>query len=54
MTGYAFHPDAETDLNEIWEYIAADNVNAADRVIANIHQVIEGIVPFPHLGIQTN
>jgi plasmid stabilization system protein ParE len=25
MTGYDFHPEAETDLDEIWEYIAADN-----------------------------
>jgi plasmid stabilization system protein ParE len=22
MTGYDFHPEAETDLDEIWEYIA--------------------------------
>jgi len=30
MSGYAFHPDAFTDLNEIWEYIAEDNIDAAD------------------------
>ena len=35
MTGYDFHPEAEADLNEIWSYIAGDNVNAADRVMAN-------------------
>jgi hypothetical protein len=23
MTGYDFHPAAETDLDEIWEYVAA-------------------------------
>ncbi len=33
MTGYEFHPEAESDLEEIWEYIAADSVGAADRVI---------------------
>ena len=47
MTGYAFHPEAEADLNEIWGYIAGDNVNAADRVIANIHRALENLVPFP-------
>lgn len=25
MTGYEFHPEAEVDLNQIWEYIAEDN-----------------------------
>ena len=47
MTGYDFHPEAEADLNEIWGYIAAENVNAADRVMANIHRALENLVPFP-------
>lgn len=34
MTGYALHPEARFDLDEIWEYIRADNLAAADRVIA--------------------
>jgi len=25
MSGYAFHPDAFADLDEIWEYIAESN-----------------------------
>lgn len=50
MTGYDFHPEAETDLNEIWDYIASDSVNAADCVIAEIYQTLEGLVPFPHQG----
>ena len=33
MSGYAFHPDAFADLDEIWEYIAQDNIDAADRKI---------------------
>ena len=32
MTGYDFHPEASTDLNEIWEFIAADNLDAADTI----------------------
>ncbi len=31
MSGYAFHPDAFADLDETWEYIANDNIDAADR-----------------------
>jgi plasmid stabilization system protein ParE len=33
MTGYALHPEAVTDLDEIREYIAEDNPDAADRLI---------------------
>ena len=31
MTGYVFGKDADLDLDEIWEYIASDDVDAADR-----------------------
>lgn len=34
MSGYTLGRDAEQDLNELWDYIAADNVEAADRLIA--------------------
>jgi hypothetical protein len=34
MIGYALHPDAFADLDEIWDYIAQDNIDAADRVLA--------------------
>ena len=50
MNGYDFHPEAEIDLDEVWEHIAADNLSAADRVIAEIHQTLEALVPFPHQG----
>jgi len=40
MSGYAFHPDAFADLEEIWEYIAQDNVDAADRVLGDIHSTL--------------
>jgi plasmid stabilization system protein ParE len=33
MNGFVLHPDALTDLTEIWEYIAADNPSAANRVL---------------------
>ena len=34
MSGYAFHPEAFADLDEIWDHIAEDNIDAADRVLA--------------------
>jgi toxin ParE1/3/4 len=50
MSGYAFHPSARDDLDEIWDYIAADNLDAADRVITEILDAIRAVVPFPHSG----
>jgi plasmid stabilization system protein ParE len=29
--GYDFHPEASIDLDEIWDFIAADNPDAADK-----------------------
>lgn len=50
MTGCAFHPDAVTDLEETWEYIAAHSVGAADRLLSEIHQALEALAAFPHQG----
>jgi plasmid stabilization system protein ParE len=50
MSGFVLHPDAFTDLTEIWEYIAADSPSAADRVLAEIQEAIRSLVPFPQLG----
>jgi len=50
MTGYAFHPEARFDIDEIWEYVRADNLDAADRMIAEILAVIGGLVAFPDQG----
>jgi plasmid stabilization system protein ParE len=50
MIRYAFHPEARADLDEIWEFIAADNLDAADRVIAEILSAISGAVSFPNQG----
>ena len=50
MTGYAFHPEARFDLDEIWEDIRADNLDAADRIIAEILSAIRALVEFPGQG----
>lgn len=50
MTGYAFHPGARTDLDEIWEFIRADNINAADRVVSEILSAVRAVVSSPGQG----
>jgi plasmid stabilization system protein ParE len=50
VSGFVLHPGAYTDLDEIWEYIAADNLIAADRVLDEIRQMLRSLVAFPHQG----
>jgi toxin ParE1/3/4 len=50
VTGFVLHREAYTDLDEIWEYIAADNLAAADRVLDEIYQMLRSLVTFPHQG----
>lgn len=50
MSGYALHPEAFTDLDEIRAYIAQDDPDAANRVITEIFERIRALVPFPHQG----
>lgn len=50
MTGYEFHPEARTDLDEIFEFIAADNLDAAENLIADILSAVGFLVPFPQQG----
>lgn len=38
------------DLLEIWEYIAADNEQAADRLATGLQQLFGRLVKFPQLG----
>jgi plasmid stabilization system protein ParE len=50
MSGFVFHPDAITDLVEIWEFIAADNPDDADRVLQEIETALHALVTFPQQG----
>lgn len=49
-SGYALHPEAFADLDEIRGYIAQGNPDAADRLTAEIFGTIRRLVPFPHKG----
>ncbi len=48
MNGFSLHPEAYADLEEIWEYIAADNVSAADRVIGDVFEALRTLAVSPH------
>jgi plasmid stabilization system protein ParE len=50
MSGFVLHPEAYADLDEIWEYIASDNLDAADRVRDEFYEAIRSLVAFPHSG----
>ena len=51
MNGYDLHPEAIVDLDEIWEFIAADSVAAADKVNDRILDAIAAVVPFPQATV---
>ena len=42
---------AESDLLEIWAYIARDNMEAADRVVDAAYETFEKLGKNPHLGV---
>ncbi|MGH9500951.1 MAG: type II toxin-antitoxin system RelE/ParE family toxin [Terriglobales bacterium] len=50
MNGYVLHPEASSDLDTIWEFIAEDNLDAADRVVGEIHHVTLNLAAFPRQG----
>jgi plasmid stabilization system protein ParE len=50
MTAFVLHPEAYADLDEIWEYIADDNLDAADHVIEEIFRTIRSLADFPRQG----
>jgi toxin ParE1/3/4 len=50
MSRFVLHPEAYTDLDEIWEYISADSLDAADRIREEIFDAIQSLVDFPYTG----
>jgi len=52
MIAYDPHPQARVDLDEIWDFIAQDSLDAADKVIADILASIDAMVTFPNQGHQ--
>jgi len=47
---YVLSPDADQDLTGIWDYIAADSIDAADRWIEKLFDAFESLAQHPNLG----
>jgi toxin ParE1/3/4 len=43
-------PQAEADLDDIWEHIAEDNPDAADKVLDDIGERCAMLAQFPMIG----
>ena len=52
MRALVFNAKARADLFDIWEYIAADNLDAADRVLQRIEADIAKLALMPGMGHQ--
>lgn len=47
-------PEAESDLEEIWWYIAQDNPNNADIFLDRIQETCLALADFPNMGTNRN
>ncbi len=50
MSDFTLSPAANRDLEEIWEYIAADSVDAADRWLAKLEKATRLLAEMPTIG----
>ena len=50
MSGYILGKAVEFDLDEIWEYIAADNIDAAVRWIGKLFDAFAALGQTPGMG----
>jgi antitoxin ParD1/3/4/toxin ParE1/3/4 len=50
VRGYLVSPEANSDIFQIWRWIAKDSVERADRVDAELHDVFEALARMPRLG----
>lgn len=50
MPTVRIRPAAQVDLAGIWEYIAEDNIDAADRFVRRIDEVYHRLAEHPKIG----
>ena len=56
MSAYVLGPDADLDLNDIWENIAVDSVDTADRWVDKLFNAFEALareLPAWGTGVKT-
>ena len=52
MATYLLSPQAREDLLEIWQYIAIDNISAADQLYERFYQEFKRLGEYPELGME--
>jgi antitoxin ParD1/3/4/toxin ParE1/3/4 len=50
MSGYVLGLDAGQDLNDLWDYVAKESVEAAERLIARLFKAFEVLARNPGMG----
>jgi plasmid stabilization system protein ParE len=50
MKGFILTPRAKQDISDIWDYIAADNVEAADRILDALEGAMPKLAKSPGIG----
>jgi len=50
MKAFILTPRAEQDIGDIWDYLAADSFEAADRVLAALKKTMHRLARNPGIG----
>jgi toxin ParE1/3/4 len=50
MSVYVLSPDALQDLQDIWDFVALDNANAADQLEDEFFRAFEKLAHHPRMG----
>jgi toxin ParE1/3/4 len=50
VKAFVLTPLAARDLNEIWDYLASDSIEAADRVLDALEKALYGLAKNPGTG----
>jgi len=50
VRGYFLSPEADSDLNEIWTWVAKDSLDLADRLDSELREAFEALARMPGQG----
>lgn len=50
MKRFVLTPRAKQDINQIWDYIAQDDIEAADRVLDDLESAMTKLAKSPGIG----
>ena len=50
MLAYVLSPEAVQDLEDIWDFIASDNIDAANRLENDCFEAFEELARHPQIG----